>query len=442
MKRKQFFFSIGAALAVLVFVSQTAPAQDAKNETKARNPTPTSAVALDEMSLTAIEKRIKESTTNEKDLAELSRLVEAQPGNVQANYVLAQYFELKGFEQLAIEALDRAIKSDPNFGSAHYRRCQIYLRMNEQQQALKDADACAKLLAKDGEKLFQLGLSFDRTGQHERAKQFFALSAKAGRKGEGFGANLAQIRMAHKKFDEALEAVEWDLKTNPDDSRALIIKAEVLSKMGRVEDAVQCYLTAARTAPCEQLAAQTATRQLLTMKRDKEALETALLDLLCMKKQNKDMEASKQVVFDLLQRIPDTDSEKVVLSSSVQVDKSWRCRFFRLALGDIFDRLGRPTRAIAQYQLGLHNCPAQISDTLTHARGLYRLGRDYELHFRNYREALDLYRRASALAPQDEEITRNYVRLSRKIKNRKNDLAWKIKDAWYSFWQAFSPVQP
>lgn len=423
MKQENGFVSAGLALAMLFVVSQAACAQT-------------------DLSPTAIEKRIKESTANESDLAELTRMVQAQPGNVQANYVLAQYFELKGFEQLALDALERAIKSDPNFGLAHYRRCQIYLRMNDQAEALKDADACAKLLVKDGEKLFQLGLAFDRVGQHERAKQFFALSAKAGRKGEGFGANLAQIRMAHKKYDEALEAVEWDLKTNPDDSRALIVKAEVLSKMGRSEESVQCYLTAARTAPCEQLAAQTATHQLLALKRDKEALETALLDLLCMKQQDKDMEASKQIVLELLQRIPDKQSESIVLSTSTQVDKSWRCRFFRLALGDIFDRIGRPTRAMAQYQLGLHNCPAQISDTLTHARGLYRLGRDYEIHFRNYREALDLYRRASALAPQDAEITKNYVRLSRKMKNRKNDLGWKIKDAWYSFWQAFSPVQP
>lgn len=426
MMRKTVFAAASFCLVALVVASPLAIAQGAAAD----------------YSFPAIEKRIKESTATERDLSKLSGIVESQPGNVQANYLLAQYFELKGFEQLAIDALDRAIKSDPTFGLGHYRRCLIYLRMNDQQAALKDADVCARLLTKDGERLFQLGLALDRGGQRERGKQFFLLAAKAGRKGEGYGANLAQIRMAHRKFDEALEAVEWDLRANPDDSRAHLVKAEVLSKMGRGEEAVQCYLTAARTSPCDQLAAQVATRQLRMMNKDKEALETALLDLLCMKQQAKDLDASKEIVFELMQRVPDADSEKIVLSTSTQVDKSWRCRFFRLALGDIYDRLGRPTRAMAQYQLGLHNCPAQISDTLTRARGMYRLGLDYEIHFRNYREALDLYRRASALAPQDREIIKNYVRLDRKMKNRKNDIGWKLKDAWYSFWQVFSPVQP
>jgi tetratricopeptide (TPR) repeat protein len=405
---------------------------------------PAQAAAPDpsDMSYPAIAKRIRESTATEKDMATLIKIVDKDPSNLQANYLLAQYLDLKGFEQLAIDALNRAIKTDPNYGPAHYMRCVIFFRMNDLGEAMKEVDICEKLLAADGEKLFQIGLALDRTHQKERAKQFFFAAARAGRKGEGYGANLAQIRMAHKKYNEAMEAVEWDLKANPNDARANIVKSEILFKLGRDEEAVQCLVTAARSSPCEQLAANVATRRLLEGKRYKEALGTALLDLLCQKQNPRDMDKAKDVVFDLLTRMPDSESQPIVMSTTTQVEKSWRCRFFRFALADIYDRMNKPFRAIEQYQLGLHSCPAQLSDSVTQARGMYRMGRDYELYIRNYPEALDQYRRAAALAPQDREITQNYLRLKRRMANRKNDFAWKIKDAWYSFWRAFSQVQP
>lgn len=390
----------------------------------------------------AIEKRIRESTATEKDMQYLTEIVGKQSNNARANLLLAQYMELKGFEQLAIDALDRAIRSDPNYGLAHYQRCQLLLRMYEVDEAMKSIDACAKHMANDGERLFQLGLALDRVGQNERAKQFFKAAAKAGRQGQGYGANLAQLRMMHNKYEEALEAVAWDLRLNPSDARANLVKAEILDHQGKRDQAVACLLTAARGNPCDQLAANVATSRLIEFKRYKEALNTAILDLLCQRHEPRDMDKVKQVVFELLQKIPDKESQPIVMSTATQIEKSRRCRYVRLALGDVYDRLRKPSRAVEQYQLGLHSCPAQLSDSLTQARGMYRLGRDYEIHYRNYREALDLYRRAAALAPGDREIVSQYERLNRRMKNRPNDIAWRIKDAWYAFWQSLWPTPP
>jgi len=393
--------------------------------------------------LSTVSKRVDENTATEADLKYLIAIVEKQPGNVEANIVLSQLLDAQGFEQLAIDALDRAIKSNPSSALAHYRRCLILFRQNDADGAMKELAVTEPLLANDGDKLFQLGLALDRVGKREDGKRLFKKSAQAGHKGAGYGVNLAQIRMSQGKLNEALEAVEWDLRSNAQDVRANLVKASILSRLGDVDGASKCYVAAARFNPCDQGAAAEATRHLTEVNRYEDALGTALLDLLCFKRDAKAMERSKLVVIELLHRVPNRRRQsEIVMGTASSVEQSRRCRYFRLALGDIFDRMHRPQKAMEQYQLALHTCPVAISDDTTLARGMFRLGRDYEIAMRNPKEALDYYQRALQFAPDDAEIKANYKRLSRRLTSRDNDFASKIKETWYSFWQALSPVPP
>lgn len=391
--------------------------------------------------LDSISKRIGENLATEDDMNTLAALSQKEPGNDRAHYMLGLYLEAKGYEQLALEAFTRAAAlNGPTSPLAHYNRCLLLFRSGETEDAMKEVAQCERLFAKDAEKLFELGLTLDRNRKKTEAKRFFELATRAGHRGAGYGANLAQIRMYQGQLDEALEVVEWDLKSNPADARANQVKAEVLLRSGREDDAMKCYLLAARGSPCKHAAASVATKQFLKRKRYGEALETALLDLLCPPIDEKSMADSKAIVMDLMSRLPDKETRKIVESISANVQKSRRCRYFRLALGDVYDRLRRPYSAMEQYQLAIHDCSAPMSDDSL-ARGLFRLGLDYELALRNYREAFDLYRRARAQAPDDPEIARNYSRLARRLPHRNKDIAWQIKDAWYSFWKAVLPAR-
>ncbi len=393
--------------------------------------------------LIEISKRVEETTADERDLAKLTELVGQQPGNANLHYLLGHYLENKGFEQLALDSYGASIKSDANFKLSHYRRCLLLLRINDIEEAMPDVLLCEKLFADDGEKLFRIGQSLEHAGRHGDAKRLFHQSTLAGHQDQGHGLILAKIKMHQMKFDEALEAVDWDLKVNSNDPRASMFKADILLRMNRDEEAMSWYLHAAECGPCDQSTAAVVTQKFIERKRYKDALTAALFDLLCPQKDAATMEKSKSTVTELIQLVGDKESQSVVASVAPKIERLRRCRHFRLALGDVYDRLNRPVLAMSQYQLAIHNCPAQFTDDAILGRGYFRLGRDYESAFRNHREALDLYRRAQAVAPNDPEIAANYARLEHRMKLRKNDVAAHLKDAWYSFWKmVWPPAQP
>ncbi|MDZ4832464.1 MAG: tetratricopeptide repeat protein [Candidatus Melainabacteria bacterium] len=389
--------------------------------------------------LSEIAHRVQENTAKEADLTRLTELANKQPKDANLHYLLGQYLENKGFEQLAIDAYTRSLACDSSFKPAHYQRCLVLLRVNDIEPAMVEVALCQKMFANDGDKLFRIGQALDQAGKHDDAKRFFHKSTLAGHKNKGHGLTLANMKVYQGKFDEALEAVDWDLKVNSNDPQANLFKADLLLRMKRDEEAMACYIKAAKNGPCEQGTAATVARKLVELKRYPEAFTAALFDLLCPQPNDVAMEQSKAYAQHLLLKFPDKQSQAIVNSITADVQKLRRCRYLRLSLGDIYDRINRPARAMEQYQLAIHDCPSPYTDDTVLARGYFRLGRDYESAHRNHREALDLYRRAHALAPDDREITANYSRLDQRLKNRKNDVAAHLKDAWYSFWKLVSP---
>lgn len=393
--------------------------------------------------LSEISKRVEETSADERDLAKLTELAAKSPRDANLHYLLGHYLENKGFEQLALDSYATAIQCDANFKLAHYRRCVLLLRINDVEPAMPEVRLCEQLFADDGDKLFLIGQSLEQVGRHDDAKRLFHKSTMAGHQDQGHGLVLAKIKFHQLKFDEALEAVDWDLKSNSKDPRASMFKAEILLRLKREEEAMTWFLHAAKSGPCDQNTAAIVSRKFVERKRYNDALTAALFDLLCPQKDAAAMEKSKSNVLDLILKVGDKESQSIINAISPDIERLRRCRHFRLALGDIYDRLNRPLLAMAQYQLAIHDCPSQFTDDVILGRGYFRLGRDYESVYRNHREAFDLYRRAQVVAPNDPEIAANYSRLEHRMKLRKNDVAAHIKDAWYSFWKmVWPPAQP
>jgi tetratricopeptide (TPR) repeat protein len=395
------------------------------------------ALAVDEsLDLPSITRRVEDSSASEQDLNKLSEFIAREPNNAKLHYLLGFYMEQKGFEQLALDSYDRAIKCDSGFKPAHYQRCLVLLRVDDLEEGMKEMQLCEQLFASDGDKLFRIGQALEQCGKRDDAKRLYQKSTLSGHKERGRGVTLAKIRLQQGKWDEALEAVEWDLKNNPNDGPGNLVKAEILLRAKRDEDAMACYLRAAKGGPCADYTAMTVAQKFLERKRYADALTASLFGLLCPPKDPAELERTKAQVSDLIVRLPEKETQRALESVSLDVQKLRRCRYFRLALGDIFDRLNRPQRAMEQYQLAIHDCSSPMMDNNILARGYYRLGRDYETKFRNHREALDLYRRANMISPNDREIQANYIRLTTRMKNRKNDVSAHIKDAWYSLWKS------
>jgi len=94
---------------------------------------------------------------------------------------------------------------------------------------------------------------------------------------------------------------------------------------------------------------------------------------------------------------------------------------YHFALGDVLDRNGYNRLAMREYQTGLALKP-------DFGRAWYRLGLDYESIDHNYQAALECYKKASISLPGEKLIALQESRLEDRLANRKDDLAWQLKD--------------
>jgi tetratricopeptide (TPR) repeat protein len=94
---------------------------------------------------------------------------------------------------------------------------------------------------------------------------------------------------------------------------------------------------------------------------------------------------------------------------------------YHFALGDVLDHLNYRDLAMKQYAYGLKAEP-------DYARGLFRLGNDYEVYRHDYPMALSLLNMAHKLAPDDPEISTHFLRLNTRSGTLYNDLALRLRD--------------
>ena len=234
--------------------------------------------------------------------------------------------------------------------------------------------------------------------------------------------------------------VEWDLKNDPKNAAANMVKSEALLALGRGDEAIAAMQLAYRSNPCDADAAARAADRLMRAGRNDEALEPALLSIVCDTGKESRLNASKRLVARIIKGMPADRALETVNSTGEQLGNSPYALFYRFAMGDVYDRLGRPYTAVEQYGAGFDLTERfAVLDGRMLSRGMFRLGLDMELCFRNYQEALALYKKASELDPRDEQIKKAYERLKSRLENRNNDIAWQLKDFLWRVWSSLLP---
>ncbi|MBX9692167.1 MAG: tetratricopeptide repeat protein, partial [Cyanobacteria bacterium] len=105
----------------------------------------------------------------EKEFALLSDILQKDPNNSRAHYVLSLFLTNRGYEQLAIEELLKAVKLNPDYSDAHYRLCALYFKLQNLEAAERELAICSRLSAGDGAQLYRLALVVERFGEKRQA---------------------------------------------------------------------------------------------------------------------------------------------------------------------------------------------------------------------------------------------------------------------------------
>ena len=367
----------------------------------------------------------------------LEKMVLQDPSMPVSRYLLGRLFERQGFENLAIEQYEAALEANREFYPAVFSLFSLGLRLRDPEILEPNLKQCLLMSRNDGQRLLRIGMTLERYGRLKDAERIYETAYRAPQRALGVGASLAELRIVQGRFAEALEAVQYDLRRSDTDARANVVKGKILLAMGKSNQAAQSYLKAYRTSACQDDAAYLAARELLRENYCDQALAPALTALICRAAKKDVLEKAKDVLLSVMKKVDDHTAAMAVEQCAMELPNPSYVRFFRFAMGDIYDRLGRPYRAVDQYKKGVQAAvDPDFENNEILSRGLFRWGLDERLWFRDYDRALALFEKARRLSPEDEEIKSNCEILKRRMQVYKNDVAAHMKDAIWKLWMS------
>ncbi|MBK9145407.1 MAG: tetratricopeptide repeat protein [Candidatus Melainabacteria bacterium] len=369
----------------------------------------------------------------------LSVLIAKEPQVPLLRYLMGRLLERQGYENLAIEQYEKAVELDNDYYPAIFQLFHLGLRIRDSDLIENYLTRALKISASDGQRLLKIGMVLERYGRLQDAERIYEVAYRAPQRSLGVGSSLADLRLSQGRLKDALEAVQVDLKRSPADVRANTVEGKVLKAMGRKQEAAASFQRAFKASPCLYDAAYLAGQSLYELKRYQDSLPPALLSLVCRKRSKKANQEAKDLLVSIIPNVSEEAVDEAVAECARAMPDGSHERFFRFAMGDVFDRVRKYSRAVEQYRLGVE-APAGSPNQLL-SRGLYRWALDEELWARDYRKAFYLYQEAFRLAPDDPEIKGGFMRLVRRLKTYDNDLASRFKDQIWHTWLSFTAPQ-
>lgn len=353
----------------------------------------------------------------QKEVDDLAARVEKNPNDIDAHCALASCYERLGLPELASEQYAIAVKLAPNNPQMWLVRAKQELKSGQTKQAIKLIQAAHDRFGDDPEVLFWFGNMLAAQAQNDNAEFTYKLALEKNPNIEGLRSALGQLCLEQARYGDALVLANQELRLYPTFPLAFKVKGIALMGLSKPDQAIG-PLRIAYQAYHQPTLARSYAHAAIWNGAYEEALDPAISYLNSSSTLNANDPASKDLLLTIMRHVP---KSKIygVLPDLLQKQRANPAFYF--ALGDTLDRAGYNDLAIDLYSLGLRLEPR-------FARGLFRLGRDYEVVRKDYPAALFLYEQAYKLSPQDPEIQEYLVRLEDRVKNRDNDIAWQLKD--------------
>ncbi len=217
----------------------------------------------------------------------------------------------------------------------------------------------------------------------------------------------------HKhKFENALEEANKALSLNNKLDLAYYEKGAALICLKRYKDAVEPLKRNFDTDPLEAKSSQLYLEDLLQLKRPSDAFEVLLCRLSAM--DTKQLDSFKDGVRSFIPIFPASVSDEAIKRAHNDLIKTpLYAANMHFAVGDVYDSLKKPEKAVEQYREGLKLNPKA-------ARGYLRLGFDLDSQFHDVIGGMDNYKKAYKLRPEDPQIKLAYETTEKRI----NDSLW------------------
>ncbi len=181
--------------------------------------------------------------------SDLKKVIEKEPGNLRARYLLANVELGLGDKARAEEILKALIAQQPDYLSAVVTLTAIYMKEKRPEQALALCQELEKKVPKDPAILLVKGRVLMAMKRFDEAEKVFKKALSLNENLVEPYVALAKIYVSTGKADKAIHEYERLLKKKPDLVMAYMAIGSIQQKLGRVDKAETAYRDALKVKP-------------------------------------------------------------------------------------------------------------------------------------------------------------------------------------------------
>jgi tetratricopeptide (TPR) repeat protein len=396
--------TIAAALLLLLSCQFAEAATDGLSETRYKR-----------LSIDAVVRALTDT-----ELKEVTTALEANPNDPKARTIVGLTYQRAGYVDMARAEYQKAWQLDRKFTDPLFLLTALEMK-NNPKAAGAITDQALQYLNNDGKALTRLGALMQLYRKYDLAEKLFRRAVQLQPNSTELASARAFSLVRQQKYNEAIVEADKALQLKGAYGAAFAAKGEALLALNHPREAEDALEQAFHADPTDVHVNGLYTRALLRRDKFDQALEPMLFSLALTTDQPNVSLPLRVSLLQVLSHLNASQVDKTIETVSARLNDADMRANLHFALGDVFDRGGKFKLAIRQYEKGLVIKP-------DFARAYFRIGKDFELYYRNWDKANYYYKRAYELNPQDKEVRVRYGKSLQRIANRRNDLATQLKD--------------
>ncbi len=373
-----------------------------------------------EKALASVEEHIAMFTVTQADFEALQKILEKDPNNYFAHFLLARCYQRFGLDGMAVQQIQIAEKLAVHPEDL-LRRLKHHIEAGEFSEAFSMKQFVFEKAPKDPSLLFLHGLFYLEHGAIPGAEDVFKKLLKRPDCPLGTATALGTIRMDQHKYQEASDLADFDLKINPKYVSALLLKAQSRLAVGDARSVISLLKTPVAQHPFNRRLNVLLFEAYKHEGMNEQALASALY-VMAGSDYVSFFEPAMNNVKELLQVLPHSVSSKIVSEVSKEVDRTDYAMKFHFYLGWCYYDLRMSSDAIRETQHAL-NLDNEFEPNW------YQMGLIKEKLLGDLPGALEFYEKAHQLERSDSKTVRGIKRVKYRLRNANIDIARKIKNA-------------
>jgi tetratricopeptide (TPR) repeat protein len=361
-----------------------------------------------------------EQPLSSRTLSRLEKILQENPDNYRAKVLLGREYEKLGLTDQATEQYRQAARDSPRDPHSMVEMITALVKAGQLEAAGEILHEAKRRYPQDAEIEYWEGNFLYTQKDMVNAEKAYNSALLKNPKIVGLNTAMAEVNYNRKKYWRAYLDASKDIALQPTFWSAYKIRGFAALELGFYHHATRDLQRAFAFNPWAENVSSAFANAAYRAADYETALEPALVNLCIKTGIDYNPLQSKRLVLDIWRRAGNKNSLPIYQSTEKKYNLSNKPSFC-FAMGDVLDRLGLPSTAIVSYQAGLAKMPS-------FSRGLFRAGRDLEVHEHRYDQALRYYRRAFQSDDTSREIYTFMQRLESRLSHRDEDLAWQLKD--------------